>query len=181
MLALTTFTGGYFVVTLHALKKRRKIGIHRLVMDAFVGPLPPGMHTNHKDGVKTNNKLSNLEYITPLENSRHAAAMGLYPTGQDHWAKRHPEMVRRGPQHYLYGRPNPGTAGDNHGRRKHPEKYAHLKGHGNPMALLTEDAVRSIKQRLRAGEKPPSIARDLLVSRSTVYAIKYGVNWPHIE
>jgi hypothetical protein len=36
--------------------------IHRLVLQAFVGPQPPGMEGCHKDGNAHNNKLSNLRW-----------------------------------------------------------------------------------------------------------------------
>jgi hypothetical protein len=45
--------------------------VHRLVMAAFVGPLPRGHQVNHKDGNKQNNVLSNLEYVTPQQDARH--------------------------------------------------------------------------------------------------------------
>jgi hypothetical protein len=43
--------------------------VHRLVLLAFVGPCPDGMECRHKDGDKRNNRLSNLMWVTPLENS----------------------------------------------------------------------------------------------------------------
>lgn len=45
--------------------------VHRLVMAAHVGQPPEGKQVNHKDGEKSNNRLDNLEYCTPLENLRH--------------------------------------------------------------------------------------------------------------
>lgn len=40
-------------------------------MDAFIGPRPDGLETNHKDGDKSNNRPDNLEYVTKRENCRH--------------------------------------------------------------------------------------------------------------
>lgn len=51
--------------------------VHRLVLDAFVGPAPPGHQANHRDGNKGNNRLTNLEWVTARENTRHARATGL--------------------------------------------------------------------------------------------------------
>jgi hypothetical protein len=51
--------------------------IHRLVLETFVGPRPPGFTCDHKDGIKTNNALDNLEWVTVGENNRRAWAMGL--------------------------------------------------------------------------------------------------------
>ena len=46
--------------------------IHRLVLDAFVGEKLKGMQCNHKNGIKTDNKLENLEWVTPSQNRKHA-------------------------------------------------------------------------------------------------------------
>jgi NUMOD4 motif/HNH endonuclease len=55
---------GYLKVGL----KGRTRPIHRIVLDAFVGPLPAGGVTRHLDGVKTNNHIENLVYGTYSEN-----------------------------------------------------------------------------------------------------------------
>lgn len=44
--------------------------VHRLVAAAFIGPAN-GLQVNHKDGVKANNSLTNIEYCTSQENLRH--------------------------------------------------------------------------------------------------------------
>lgn len=48
-----------------------------MVAKYFIGPRPPNMTINHKDGDKNNNAVSNLEYVTHLENMNHAAKTGL--------------------------------------------------------------------------------------------------------
>jgi len=68
---------GYKNVSLYKNGKRKYALVHRLVMQSFVGQCPEGNVVNHKDGNKTNNKLDNLEYITPSENVLHAFAIGL--------------------------------------------------------------------------------------------------------
>lgn len=68
---------GYDQIT----KKRKylSIRVHRLVAEAFI-PNPQGLpFVNHKDGVKTNNAVSNLEWCTALENVHHAFATNLTP------------------------------------------------------------------------------------------------------
>ena len=46
--------------------------VHRLVLTAFMGPCPEGKECNHKDGVKTNNRVNNLEWISHAENNLHS-------------------------------------------------------------------------------------------------------------
>lgn len=70
---------GYLTVMLYdgtIPKKPRSITVHKIVADAFIGPCQEGMTVNHIDGDKKNNEASNLEYISLLENCRHARAMG---------------------------------------------------------------------------------------------------------
>lgn len=67
---------GYCVVLLSRRGERKKsFSVHRLVMAAFVGP--SSNEVNHKNGIKSDNWLSNLEYSTRSENMKHAYANGL--------------------------------------------------------------------------------------------------------
>ena len=67
---------GYVQQTLKHIKSTVK-HVHRLVLEAFVGLRPDGLQCNHKDGNKTNNVLSNLEWVTQSENAIHSYANGL--------------------------------------------------------------------------------------------------------
>lgn len=42
--------------------------IHRMVLEAFVGPCPEGMEAAHNDGDRLNNDVSNLRWTTHKEN-----------------------------------------------------------------------------------------------------------------
>ncbi len=59
--------------------------VHTLVAAAFIGPCPHGKQVNHIDAIPANNVPANLEYVTPLENSRHMLALGNFPLGEEHW------------------------------------------------------------------------------------------------
>ena len=66
---------GYLRVVLSVNNVRKTKGIHRLVIETFLGDSIK--QVNHKDGVKKNNHISNLEYCTAKENILHAETTGL--------------------------------------------------------------------------------------------------------
>ena len=69
---------GYLYVTLSKHSTSYTKLIHRLVAEAFI-PNPHNLpQVNHIDTNKTNNNVSNLEWITELDNIRHAFANGCF-------------------------------------------------------------------------------------------------------
>lgn len=71
--------GGYLTVSIHG--KNHKV--HRLVAEAFI-PNPDNLpQVNHIDGNKNNNTIENLEWVTNLENMRHAFETGLHLVGEN--------------------------------------------------------------------------------------------------
>lgn len=67
---------GYLSVSLWD-RDRKHRPIHQLVAEAFIGPRLEAHQVNHIDGDKFNNRVTNLEYVTPKENIRHSIAIGL--------------------------------------------------------------------------------------------------------
>ena len=65
---------GYRIVRI----KKQMCLVHRLVARAFLGSPPSKLHSqvNHIDCNKSNNRLQNLEYVTPRENLTHSYASG---------------------------------------------------------------------------------------------------------
>lgn len=52
--------------------ERRTVSVHKLVAEAFLGPRPTPKHqANHIDGVRTNPRADNLEWVTNSGNQRH--------------------------------------------------------------------------------------------------------------
>ena len=60
--------------------------VHILVADAFLSKrLPHQVTVNHKNGIKIDNKITNLEFLSISENIRHAIDCGLRKTkGEKH-------------------------------------------------------------------------------------------------
>jgi hypothetical protein len=54
-------------------KQRLWRRVHRLVAEAFLGNIPNGWEVDHKNGIKTDNRLENLRIVTHRENMIEAA------------------------------------------------------------------------------------------------------------
>lgn len=60
---------GYQQVTLvNDLGRPQRCYVHRLVASAFLGALPAGLDVDHVNGVRTDNRIENLQYLTRKEN-----------------------------------------------------------------------------------------------------------------
>lgn len=56
---------------------------HRIVYEAVNGPIPSGLQIDHKDGVRSNNGIRNLQAVTQAQNNMLAIRRGNTPRGQD--------------------------------------------------------------------------------------------------
>lgn len=81
-LSISTVGCGYLEVTLHTNEGKKHVLIHRLVGIVYI-PGDRSLQINHMDGIKTNCSYANLEWVTPLENLRHAINTGLQKIGED--------------------------------------------------------------------------------------------------
>lgn len=69
--------GGYFMVNLYINGKSKGYKIHQLVCKTFLENINYKPCINHKNGIKTDNRLDNLEWVTYSENSQHSYDTGL--------------------------------------------------------------------------------------------------------
>jgi hypothetical protein len=78
---------GYLLIDLSDLNNIKKTySMHRLVLEAFT-ECTPNLFVNHINGIKDDNRLENLEWVTASENTRHAIRTGLFKPGK-HLPKR---------------------------------------------------------------------------------------------
>lgn len=69
---------GYLTVSLYKDKRRKHKLVHRAVARAFCEGYSKGLDVNHKDGDRTNNHYTNLEWVTRKENIRDCMKRGKH-------------------------------------------------------------------------------------------------------
>lgn len=69
-------------VRLGARRRTGCIYAHRLIWETVNGPIPAGLYIDHLNGRKADNRIANLEAVTPSENAFRAIAAGLVPIGE---------------------------------------------------------------------------------------------------
>ena len=113
---------GYLYICLWKERRRRGICVHRLVLEAFVGPRPQGMQCRHLNGHKRDNRLINLCWGTSAENAADRDRHGRTARGDEHWSRLSPERLARGDQSGSRLHPERLARGERNGSRTRPER-----------------------------------------------------------
>lgn len=75
---------GYLKVSLRRDGVSKNKSIHRLVLEAFVGPCPPGKECRHINGDPADNRAANLAWATHAENCADRVRHGTQLKGEQH-------------------------------------------------------------------------------------------------
>lgn len=89
---------GYVLLHLHRNAQFYRCLAHRVIWIYYNGEIPDNLEINHKNGIKTDNYLENLELVTRSENKKHAYRIGLINSlkgqnrpkvqGEKHWSSK---------------------------------------------------------------------------------------------
>ena len=74
---------GYCFLSISVNSKMSRKSVHRLVAEAFHGPIPEGHDVCHANHIRHDNRAENLSFGTRSENCKQSAAAGNY----GHWRK----------------------------------------------------------------------------------------------
>lgn len=76
--ALSRQKSGHLTVGLCRSGAKKSAGVHRLVLEAFVGPCPPGMEACHWNDIPDDNRLENLRWDTRSANAADSVRNGTH-------------------------------------------------------------------------------------------------------
>ena len=199
--ALSGFRGNRghrYVILCYCNRKLARL-VHRLVLEAFVGPCPTGMECRHLDGNSENNSVENLAWGTHAENCADTVKHGKTTRGERCPSAKLTEdaalaiLDSKEPHAALaqrYGISTTVVSGIQHRRLwKHLSSHRETpvvdlrfssrssSGTSNPNATLTDEAVLEI---FDSPEQAAAVAQKHGVTASTIWGIRNGRAWTHV-
>jgi hypothetical protein len=76
-LATTINNKGYECITIYMDQKKVTKKLHRMLLETFKPTEDKSLQSNHIDGIKTNNNIDNLEWVTASRNMEHSYELNL--------------------------------------------------------------------------------------------------------
>lgn len=184
ILKQTPVKDGYLAVMLRASGKSRQVceRVNRLIVLVFLGPIPPGMQANHINGDITNNRLINLEVVTPQQNVAHSIhQLGHRRDGEHNPAAKLTEaqvvqlreLADSGATYEALGRKFGITASMAglivRGKLWQDTGGPIIERRSKQYTQLTDDEAKAIMEAARRGESITALARQHGLSKRTIY------------
>ena len=191
VLRQTCRSNGYLKVRLSKNGVAKTCDIHRIIAQTFIGECATGMQVNHKNGIKTDNRAENLEYVTPLGNTTHAIEAGLFNTrgesnGRSKLTASDIPNIRRD---LASGEYSQDEIAEKYGVKKNAISMIKLgitwksipDESGLEACTRTKKKALEVRRLLDEGElSQAEISREVGVSGATVSNIKKGKRWGNI-
>lgn len=70
-------SAGYETINLYNGSTKKNVKVHRLVAETFLTQPDSDFEVNHKNAIKIDNRLINLEWVSHKENMHHAFSLGI--------------------------------------------------------------------------------------------------------
>ena len=194
--------GGYAGVTLYKDAVKRSVWVHRLVLEAFVGPCPEGMEVCHTNGVSRDNRVENLRWDTRAANAADRIQHGTVCFGATHVLSKLTEPAVREMRVARTAGATLQELADRYDvavvtvrRACHGIRWGHIEGAVDwrevapltrrrgaavPGAKLDDAKVLRIRRLGRAGVQGKDIAAQFCISRPLVSRILSRKTWKHI-
>lgn len=168
--------------------------VHRLVAQAFLGPVPEGRQVDHINDCRANNVLSNLQYLTPSENTRKGA---WKRAGEKNYGSilKEEDILTIRKRYVLSGETASAIAADFgvaegtiaatvQGRNwKHIPVVSSPPDASKPVRgrRFTPKDITAIRERYAAGATQSSIAKDFGVRQGAISLIVRRKTWKHVK
>lgn len=180
------YTNGYFYVTLCLGPQiRKRVPVHRLVWETFVGPIDDTNVVHHLDHNRSNNSLSNLKCISREQNTREAIRKGFnkgpfISKGKDkRFSKEEAESIRK---EYADGGISYMNLAVKY-KRNLSSIYHLIKGNsysGISIGRLKEKTVKEIRKMISDGVEDTEIIEKFSISQFSFDNIKTGKSYPGV-
>ncbi len=185
-------SNGYLRVNLSINGKAIHRMVHSIVASVFLGERPEGFQVNHKNGDKSDNRVENLEYLSPTDHAYHTGHVikRLRPAqGSRHaMAVLTDELARQIHAEYSVGNITQRELSERFGVSqgnislilngklwKHlgllpaSKRDHHLRGLDNPKGKVSAEMAEQISKLSAQGMSGPKIAAQLGIGSTTVY------------